>query len=219
MAIAEHPILCLLRHGTTPWNRENRFLGSSDVGLDGDGRREVSSAVREIAGFAPVRVLVSPARRARETVHELERLEVLDAATVDVVEDLRELGFGRFEGRTRSELSTGEDAASFDRWLRPQHGFPPAPNGETWQDAAERAGRVLDRVRESGERTLVVSHGYLLKIALAEYVDGEAVDDVRNTHLPNAVPVFLAPASAGRWRRTAPVRHPEGAAAARRMPG
>lgn len=77
----------------------------------------------------------------------------------------------------------------------------------------------LDRVRESGERTLIVSHGYLLKIALAEYVDGGTADDVRNTHLPNAAPVFLAPAASRRWRRTALPRHPEGAEAARRMPG
>ncbi|PFG31787.1 histidine phosphatase family protein [Paramicrobacterium agarici] len=195
--------VCLLRHAATPWNREGRFLGRGDIGIDDAARHEITDAVADLARWAPDRVLVSPALRARQTVAELEHTAALAGVPCEIDADLRELDFGAFEGLTRAELAASDLSAAFDRWLRPEHDFAAAPGGERYAHAAQRAERVLRRARELGGRTLLVSHGYLLKILLASHTAGADPGDVRETHLPNGVPVFLTADAEGPWHRSA----------------
>lgn len=191
--------MCLLRHAATPWNRCGRFLGRGDLGVDEAGLAELAPAADVLARFAPATVVSSPALRARQTVAELERLGAVADTQVRVDPTARELDFGVFEGRTRAEIERGPHAGAFARWLRPEFGSPPAPSGETFTSAAHRARTLLERLPPG--RTLIVSHGYLLKILLAACVNGEDAADVREVHLANADPIFLHGDPATGWRR------------------
>lgn len=202
--------VCLLRHGTTPWNRAGRFCGRTDLGLDAEGAPSLVMAAELIAEFAPEQVLSSPALRARQTVEQLEQNGALGGIPHQIDDELRELDFGQFEGLTRREIAEGVHASRFERWLRPEYDFPSAPDGESFTSAARRAGRVLERARRTASRTLIVSHGYLLKILLATAVAGEDPGDVRGTHLGNGEPVFLDYEPGAGWARS-PARVGRGA--------
>ena len=84
----------LLRHGLTAYNKEKRYQGTRDIPLCDEGRRQLAPAP-----ICPDRVYVSPLVRARETA------EILFPHTpLTVMEDLREMCFGIFEGRNYIEM-------------------------------------------------------------------------------------------------------------------
>lgn len=194
------PQICLLRHGATAWNLEGRFLGRGDLDLDGRGAADLERAAEQITLFAPQAVVSSPARRVQQTLRELIRFGGVGEVPNHVDPDARELDFGVFEGRTRPEIAASADAEAFEQWLRPEFGCPAAPGGESFDSAARRAERVLAGL--PSRRTLLISHGYFLKILLATCVDGGRAADVRDVHMPNGVPILLTKDPIHGWRRS-----------------
>ena len=84
--------LVLLRHGSTSGNAEHRYVGRTDEPLSQAGAREArESGGREDVGC----VYVSPLQRARQTA-----AICFPRARQMVVDGLREMDFGDFEGRT-----------------------------------------------------------------------------------------------------------------------
>ncbi len=194
------PQVCLLRHGATAWNREGRFLGRGDLDLDAAGAADLELAAIQIAQFAPQAMVTSPARRVQQTWAELVGFGGLGQVSNHVEPDAWEVDFGVFEGRTRAEIAASPDAEAFERWLRPEFGCPAALGGESYDSAARRAARVLAGL--PARRTLLISHGYFLKILLATCVDGGRAEDVRAEHLPNGVPILLSKHPIHGWRRS-----------------
>lgn len=155
--------LLLVRHGETAWNLDYRYNSSTDIELDAAARPKLEAVARRLSRYPIRRVLCSPAARA------VRSAQLLTGLQPELSEDLRELGFGAFEGLTRDELTTGPLASAFAAWLTGVDGSPAAPGGETWLAAASRARHALCDAGSDGNATgttLVVSHGYLLKIML-----------------------------------------------------
>lgn len=197
--MAQNFSLCLLRHGATSWNEEGRYLSRTDQGIATEGRGALAKAVPGVAWFDPDSVILSPALRARETYEELRHLQAVRDVPVSIDPDARELDFGRFEGRTRSEIARSAEAEDFRKWLEPEFNYPGAPGGESFTSAAARAQAVLSRLNPG--RTLLISHGYFLKILLATTTVGARGEDIRGLHLPNAVPILLTKRPEG-WVRS-----------------
>jgi broad specificity phosphatase PhoE len=178
--------LLLVRHGVTPWNLEGRYTSTSDVPLDESARAALEPTAANLATRSIDRVWTSPLARAIETAEVLRELGAIGPraeATAD--EDLRELDFGAFEGRSRAEMLGGPLAGAYRHWMRVHDGFPAPPEGEEWTSAAERASRVLQRAAAAGGTTLVVSHGYLLRILVVVAVPGLPVNAIRTMPLAN----------------------------------
>ncbi len=184
----------LLRHGETRWNREDRYTSRTDLPLAEGAREALAPVAARLAGAGIERVLTSPLARARETAAAVAPAGV----PVSIDARVREVDFGVFEGRTRSELRTGVDRDAFAAWFRPGHGCPPAPRGETWHAARERALAVLDELAEDPRTTLVVAHGIFLKLLVATAVPALGGAIVRDRHWPNAGVVELLRAD-GAW--------------------
>ncbi|MEY8387542.1 histidine phosphatase family protein [Oscillospiraceae bacterium 38-13] len=143
-------LIYLLRHGRTAYNEEHRYQGRRDVPLSPAGK----AALRP-ADFAPETVCVSPMTRARETAAVL-----FPAARQIPVEDLREVSFGVFEGRTYEEMAQDPD---FRAWVD-SGGVERCPGGESRADFSGRVCRtfagLVDRALERGEERLaIVAHG------------------------------------------------------------
>ncbi len=191
--------LLLVRHGVTSWNLEGRYTSTSDVGLHGSARAALVPTARRLSTIGIRKVLVSPMKRAVETAEILRELGATDAPH-ETVDDLRELDFGHFEGRSRREMLAGPMADTYRNWMRVQDGFPAAPGGEEWTTASRRARRVLDRVAESGVTTLTVSHGYLLRILVVTAVRDLPVSAIRSMPLANGSVTELNLDRTGAWR-------------------
>ena len=151
--------LVLVRHGSTEWSRTGRHTGSTDVPLDDIGRTAAREIGSRLQGESFDLVLVSPLGRARETC-ALAGL----AERAFVVDDLREWDYGEYEGLTTPEIREHRPG-----WLVFDDG---CPGGETADDVALRADRVLDRVRATpgARRVALFAHGHLLRVLAARWL-------------------------------------------------
>jgi ribonuclease H / adenosylcobalamin/alpha-ribazole phosphatase len=172
-----HPVL-LIRHAETSWTGR-RWCGRADPVLSAKGHRAARRLANDIAGqlalppipsieadsgdtppdqSGGIELLVSPARRARQTAAFLEA--ALGVASI-VEPDLVEVDVGAAEGLDWAALERGFPtiAAEIARGFQPNW-----PAGESRADVDRRAARMADRIRAAAtERTvIVVSHGAIL---------------------------------------------------------
>ena len=125
-------IRCLLvRHGETPGNLEKRYVGGrTDEALCDVGIRELKAAAPAFASFqSNSRLYSSPMRRCLESAAIL-----FPGVTPTVVEGLREIDFGDFEGKTWRELA---DDPRYQSWLD-SGGTTPFPDGESREAFIQR---------------------------------------------------------------------------------
>ena len=133
----------LLRHGKTAANLEKRYAGRrSDASLCSEG-------VRELEAFAPrLRALIGDGRRvfsgALKRCVESARILFPDVEPT-VVEDLTEIDFGDFEGKTYAELA---DDPRYQAWLE-SGGTTPFPGGESRSDFIRRSVESLEKAIEA----------------------------------------------------------------------
>lgn len=149
--------LWLVRHGETEWSKAMRHTGRTDVPLTEAGRRRASDLAPLLGSQAFDQVLCSPLLRARETARLAGFRE-----RIRLDEDIAEWDYGDFEGRTTAELA--EEQGDFSIWTTPVTG------GETLEQVAARADRVLARLETGGGRHLLFSHGHLLRILTARWL-------------------------------------------------
>ena len=156
-------LLSLSRHGQTPWHAENRYTGSSDIGLTSQGEAQAAALGAWAAATRPDKVICSPMRRCRETATAAAAALGLDPV---VIHDLREVHFGIAEGRTLDEVEA-EHPGTVDAFRADpvRHAFPGA---EPPADAAGRTAAALRALAASnpGSHLLVVAHNTALRLAL-----------------------------------------------------
>jgi broad specificity phosphatase PhoE len=149
----------LLRHGETEWSRTGRHTGRTDVPLTDIGRQQAASLGERLDGHVMGFALTSPLSRAADTA-DLAGF----GSVVERDDDLREWDYGDLEGRTTAEIR-----AAMPGWTI-WHG--PWPGGETIDDVAARADRVIRRLRDplvAGDAA-VFAHGHLLRVLAARWV-------------------------------------------------
>jgi probable phosphoglycerate mutase len=150
------PAILLVRHGETEWSRSGGHTSRTDLPLLEEGRRGAEALGRRLAGRSFALVLSSPMTRARETA----RLAGVDG--VEFTDDLRELGYGAYEG-----LSTAEIRAERPGWDLWRDG---SPGGELLTEAAARAERVIARADAAGGDVALFGHGHMLRILGARWL-------------------------------------------------
>jgi broad specificity phosphatase PhoE len=151
----------LVRHGETEWSSTRRHTGRTDIPLNPEGRqlaRDLRPALAAITGIETALVLTSPLRRARDTCN-LAGLG--DRAEVD--DDLLEWDYGEAEGRTTEQMQTATPGWSV--WTT--H----LARGETIEQVAARADRVIARVRAYDGLSVLFAHAHVLRILAARWCE------------------------------------------------
>jgi broad specificity phosphatase PhoE len=152
------PVVMLVRHGETEWSRSGQHTSRTDLPLLDEGVQVAEALGRRLAGHTFTLVLASPMIRARETA----RLAALDGE-LEITDDLLELGYGDYEGRTTADIRT--ERPGWDLWL---HG---APGGEPLANAAARADRVIARAAAADGDVALFGHGHILRVIGARWLD------------------------------------------------
>ena len=111
-------------------------------------------------------VLVSPLTRARETA----RLTGFGDAA-EVAPDLVEWDYGDYDGRTAADIR--RDRPGWTPW---EGGYP---GGETLEELAARADRVLARVRAVDGDVALFAHGHILRVVAARWLEQPPVGAAR----------------------------------------
>jgi len=157
--------ILLIRHGKTAANLERRYVGETDHPLCEQGVEEL-----RVLAYPPVEMIVSsPLRRCLETAAIL-----FPGIEPQVLEDLRETGFGEFEGMTHQEVIALPGHAEW--------GMTTAsmvfPGGEPWEDFAGRSVAAFVQAAASfadAGRAAVICHGGTIMAVLEQL--GPPVDD------------------------------------------
>jgi len=147
--------LYLIRHGEVAWNRENSYIGSTDLPLNDEGRRQAELLADRLKGTDLAGVYSSDLSRARETAEIIaERLDL----SVVIVPELRELDYGEWEGMPEIELPKRYPEL-YAQW-RANPAEVRAPGGETFGELRDRACPAFERIAKAhaGENVIVVAH-------------------------------------------------------------
>jgi broad specificity phosphatase PhoE len=160
--------LLLARHGQSVANAGRRFQGSQDVPLSELGCRQAAALGAALKSGRLTHVYSSPMERARLTA---DAVVAAIGVPLTLVDDLRELSLGEWEGCTVDEIRA-RPGDPYTRWVRdPVQHLP--PGGEPLaavQERALRAVQVIAAAHPDGEDVLVVSHGGLISAFLAHWL-------------------------------------------------
>ena len=148
------PELWLIRHGETEWSLSGQHTGKTDLPLNETGRHQATALSGQLAGRSFALVLSSPLTHAFETC---KIAGYGDAAKHS--EDLMEWDYGDYEGLTTAEIR--KDVPGWTIW------DGGVPRGETAEQVAQRARRVIDLASGAGGDVALFAHGHLLRILAA----------------------------------------------------
>jgi broad specificity phosphatase PhoE len=151
-------MIWLIRHGETAWSLSGAHTGLTDIPLTPAGAERAKTIGHRLHGQKFGLVLVSPLERAR---HTCEIAGLGGQAIIDP--DLLEWDYGDYEGRTTLDIRKDRPG-----WTLFRDGVP---NGETIDQVADRARRVIARALDANGATALFAHGHILRILAACWLD------------------------------------------------
>jgi len=150
-------VIYLARHGETGWSLSGQHTGRTDLPLTKQGECNARRLGERLKGLDFARVFTRPLQRARLTC-ELAGF----GPTAEVDRDLFEWDYGEYEG-----LRTVDIRARRPNWEVFRDGFP---GGESFDEIAARADRVVNRVRSIDGAVLLFSGGHFLRILASQWL-------------------------------------------------
>ena len=156
------PTIYLARHGETAWSVTGQHTGFTDLPLTEQGEYNARLIGRRLSGLKFDKVYTSPLRRAMRTC---ELAGFGPAAAVD--QDLVEWNYGKYEGRLTKDI-----LAERPDWQLFRDG---CPDGESPEQVAERADRVVKRIRPVAGNVLVFSSGHFLRVLATRWLGIETL--------------------------------------------
>lgn len=159
--------LHLIRHGLTDGNLNGLYLGSgTDLPLCPAGRAQLNDLKARFAYPQVDTVFTSPLLRCTETA----ALLFPAAQHTYELQDLREAGFGVYDGKPIQELLKDPD---FARWMQPGSGFVPEgaePTADFHKRCGEAVMKLFEFMIKSGvEEAACVTHGGVIMSMLAQH--------------------------------------------------
>ena len=175
--------LILVRHGETDWNRELRFQGQIDVGLNATGREQARRlADRLVQEGLSSELVSSDLMRARQTAEPAAR-RLHTPVQADAA--LREQAFGVIDGLSVPEIQARHPDI-WPRWKAFDPDYAP-PGGESLRQFHARVIAALQALRDrhAGRTLVVVTHGGVLDMVWRT-ATGQSLQGPRTCAIPNA---------------------------------
>lgn len=152
----------LIRHGLTEGNLRQQYIGSTDLPLAAAGVAELQRLKQEIDYPRVDMVYSSPMLRCKQTANIL-----YPGKDTVLLQNLREIDFGDFEGKTANEL---ESNPAYADWAAGR--ITAAPEGEDNTEFAKRLcvglnEIVRDMMAKNVEHAAVIMHGGAIMMLLA----------------------------------------------------
>ena len=158
--------LLLVRHAEIAPQYAGRYVGSTDVPAEPHGLQQVRRLARLVGSRKPGRCFCSPLLRARETAEVICESTGLRA---EIDNDLREVDFGQWEGKTFDEIAA-EDPETVDRWAAFSDDFA-FPGGESIGGFLTRICRAAQRLAEdTTDVVLAVTHAGVIRGMICHFL-------------------------------------------------
>jgi phosphoserine phosphatase len=160
--------ILLARHGETPWNKEGRYQGHTDIPLSPEGEAQAARLGIRLSDIQIHKAVASPLLRARKTAELIlgNRKHLL---TFD--DRLKEISHGQWEGKLASEIEISHPDM-FHTWRHHVHANVPAgPEAETLGHVLHRSWNAFCAVTadlKSNETLLLVAHDAVNRVLLCK---------------------------------------------------
>lgn len=174
--------MILVRHGETDWNRELRFQGHADVGLNAIGFEQARRLASRLAAEPAAQLYASDLLRAQQTAQPVASQLGVSSVTEPA---LREQSFGRVEGMRVDDIKAQHPQA-WEQWLRFHEDFC-MPGGETTREFHARVVDAVYRIAgdHPGATLVVVTHGGVLDM-IWRTARSLSLGGPRQSQIPNA---------------------------------
>ena len=150
-------IVYAVRHAAPPLEKQKRYWGKADPGVDAESLAQAERIAYEMTP-SPARIFTSPLTRARRTAETIA--EKLGMAP-EIMPELAEVDFGRFDGLTFSEVENRYPEAA-NEWAKQGDAFT-FPGGESIPDFLDRVKRAFSVCINIPETAILcVTHGGVL---------------------------------------------------------
>jgi 2,3-bisphosphoglycerate-dependent phosphoglycerate mutase len=186
------PILCLIRHGESLWNKENRFTGWVDVPLTDKGR-EQAKKVGEILKSLNIKFDIAYTSLLSRAIETLEIIIKTLGYNIPVIKDisLNERHYGDLQGLNKDKVAEIYGKEQVRLWRRSLKVRP--PNGESLEDTQKRTIPFFERAikgdLELNKNVLVVAHGNSLR-SIVSYIENLNEEQILNLEIEPAVPIL-----------------------------
>ena len=186
----------LLRHGETEGGA--RYCGGTDVALSSRGWRQMRAAV---AGQSWDLIVISPLRRCAAFAASLARQL---AVPCRYEAGLREMSFGKWEGRTAVELMQTDAERLRCFWADPSTHTP--PGGESLAQLHARVMAAWQRIviDQDRGRVLLVTHSVPMRVLRAAQT-GTALSALLSIDVPHGALISIQCRADGRIAPDSPV--------------
>ena len=151
------PVVYLARHGETTWTITGQRTGLIDLPLTERGECNARRLRQRLSGLMFAKVFTSPLQRAMRTC-------VLAGfgPVAQIDRDLVEWDYGEYEGRQTAEVLAERPDWQLFRDV--------CPGGESPQQVATRADRVVGRLRAVVGNSLLFSSGHFLRVLATRWL-------------------------------------------------
>jgi broad specificity phosphatase PhoE len=151
------PRLYVVRHGETAWSLSDRHTGSTDLPLTVHGQEAARALGQCIRRTTFTHVISSPLQRARRTC-ELARPDL----RAEIESDLSEWNYGDYEGKHSDDIRKERPG-----WNVFNDG---CPGGETPEQIAARADRLIARLDALTGNIALFTHGQFACVLAARWI-------------------------------------------------
>ncbi len=153
----------LVRHGESTWNAQRRWQGVADPPLSEAGVEQAGRLARRLRSAGLAAVYASPLQRALQTARIVAEACGLAPR---VVEGLREVSFGEWEGLPAEEVERRYGPLLSRWWVRPD--LVRIPGAEDLEEARRRVMEAVGDVAAAHPQAAVavVAHGGVNRLVL-----------------------------------------------------
>ena len=160
--------IIFIRHGETDFNRARLYFGHLDPDLNKTGVEQLrkTKILFEKREKMPDVVFSSDLKRCSQS---MEILEIDEEIEKNLTEDLREINFGIFEGKTYEEIKSEYPEKMINDWRNFK-----ADKGESINEMMLRVAEKMDKIinQHRNKKILVVAHAGVIQALTSYYLFG-----------------------------------------------
>ena len=188
--------LYLIRHAEAEGNVFRRLQGQYDSFITPNGMKQIAALAKRFDGVAVDAVYASDLTRTRTTA---QAICVPKGLELHRRRDLREICVGRWEQQTWGDIARTDKEQLVNFNLHPEKWY--VEGAETPRQVLERVLAAVEQIagENEGKTIAVVSHGYAIRLLLAE-LEGYSLDRLSETSVGGNTAVSLVEAENGRMR-------------------
>lgn len=150
--------LYIVRHGETEWNKAKKLQGWKNSNLTEKGIKGAKLLSKRLQNVNFDYVYSSPQTRALDTARYIKK----DDEKLIILDEIKEMGFGDWEGLEKEKLEKLYEEEYYNFWNRPH--LYKTSSGETFEKLKTRVEIGINKIIENGgENILLVSHGVVIK--------------------------------------------------------